>query len=145
MLPMGSVPLRLPSADRTARRHMLPVGFGPFAFRYQGNGATRCQYTDTTRKAIDGATTFATDNFYIMKLCSKLLVLYCRNCPKDGKFSYMIPILRKLRWRRTWLIAHWKAHVDFLLTVIELLFYLLPLRCYKAKRVKTHCFLEGVG
>ena len=30
---------------------------GPFAFRYQGNGATPCQYIDTTRKAIDCATT----------------------------------------------------------------------------------------
>ena len=41
-------------------------------------------------------------------------------------------------------MARWKARVDFLLTVIELLFYLLPLTRYKAKRVKTHCFLEGV-
>jgi len=39
---------------------------------------------------------FAADSFYIMKLCSRLLVLYCRNCPKDDKFSYLIPILRKL-------------------------------------------------
>jgi len=30
---------------------------GPFAFRYQGNGATPSQYIDTTRKAIDCATT----------------------------------------------------------------------------------------
>jgi len=28
-----------------------------FAFRYQGNGAIPCQYIDTTRKAIDCATT----------------------------------------------------------------------------------------
>jgi len=42
-------------------------------------------------------------------------------------------------------MAHWKARVDFLLTVIKLLFYLLPLTRYKAKRIKTHCFLEGVG
>jgi len=34
-------------------------------------------------------------------------------------------------------MALWKAQVDFLLTV--------TLRRYKAKRVKTHCFLEGVG
>ena len=39
---------------------------------------------------------FATDSFYIMKLCSRLLVLYCRNCLKDDKFRYLIPILRKL-------------------------------------------------
>ena len=30
---------------------------GPFAFRYQANGATPCQYIDTTRKAIDCGTT----------------------------------------------------------------------------------------
>ena len=39
---------------------------------------------------------FAADSFYIMKLFSRLFVLYCRNCPKDDKFRYFIPILRKL-------------------------------------------------
>jgi len=33
------------------------MGIGPFAFTYQGNGGTPCQYIDTTRKAIDCATT----------------------------------------------------------------------------------------
>ena len=37
--------------------HVLTMGVGPFAFRYQGNGATPCQYIDTTPKAIDCATT----------------------------------------------------------------------------------------
>jgi len=36
------------------------------------------------------------DIFYIMKLRSRLFVLYCRNCPKDDKSRYFIPILRKL-------------------------------------------------
>jgi len=39
---------------------------------------------------------FATDSFYIMKLCSRLLVLYCRNCMKDDKFRYLVHILGKL-------------------------------------------------
>jgi len=39
---------------------------------------------------------FADDSFYIMKLCSRLFVLYCWNCPKDDKFRYFIPILKKL-------------------------------------------------
>ena len=39
---------------------------------------------------------FAADSFYIVKLCSRLFVLYCRNCMKDDKFRYLIPILRKL-------------------------------------------------
>ena len=29
--------------------------------------------------------------------------------------------------------------------MLAFLFYLLPLTRYKAKRVKAHCFLEGVG
>ena len=28
----------------------------------------------------------AAESFYILKLCSRLFVLYCRNCPKDDKF-----------------------------------------------------------
>jgi len=42
---------------RSVATHVLPMGVGPFAFRYQGNGATLCQYIDTTGKAIDYATT----------------------------------------------------------------------------------------
>jgi len=44
---------------------------------------------------------FVADIFCIMKLCSRLFVLYCRNYPKDDKFRYIIPILRKLGRRRT--------------------------------------------
>jgi len=42
-------------------------------------------------------------------------------------------------------MARWKARVEFLLSAIELLFYLLPLRCYKAKCVKTRCLQDWVG
>ena len=31
---------------------------------------------------------FTAERFYIMKLRSRLFVLYCRNCPKDDKFRY---------------------------------------------------------
>jgi len=34
---------------------------------------------------------FAAGSFYIMKLCSRLFVLYCLNCPKDDKFRYFTP------------------------------------------------------
>ena len=44
------------------------------------------------------------------------------------------------------MMARWKARVEFLLSVFgELLFYLLRLRRYKAKCVKTRCLQEGVG
>ena len=42
-------------------------------------------------------------------------------------------------------MALWKAHAEFFLSVIELLFYLLLLRRYKAKRVKPRCYLQRVG
>ena len=42
---------------RSMRRSMCNAGacngVGPFAFRYQGKGATPCQYIDNTRKAVD--------------------------------------------------------------------------------------------
>jgi len=73
---------------------------------------------------------FAAESFYIMKLCSRLFVLYCRNCPKDDKFRYFIPILRKLE---PWLMARWKARVEFLLSVIELLFLSLTVEPLQGK------------
>jgi len=39
---------------------------------------------------------FVADSFYIMKLCSRLFVLYCRSRPKDENSCILIPILRKL-------------------------------------------------
>ena len=44
-----------------------------------------------------------------------------------------------------WWMARWKARADFLLSVIVLLFYLLRLKRYKAKRVKTRSLQEWVG
>ena len=40
---------------------------------------------------------FAADSFYIMKLCSRLFVLYCRNCPKNDKFRHFIPNFEEVR------------------------------------------------
>jgi len=74
------------SADRTARRHVLPMEVGPFAIRHQGNGATPCQYIDTTWKAIDCATTLP------------LAVFIWWNFATDFSpfIVEIVPILRKL-------------------------------------------------
>jgi len=45
---------------------------------------------------------FAAESFYIIKLCSRLFVQYCRNCPKDDKFRYFIPILRNFSISYGW-------------------------------------------
>ena len=87
---------------------------------------------------------FAAESFYKMKLCSRLFVLYCWNCPKDDKFRYSIPIFRKLGGVEPWLMARWKARVEFLLGVIELRFCLLRLRRYYRQNVsKLTAFRRG--
>jgi len=59
---------------------------------------------------------FAGDSFYIMKPCNRLLVLYCLNCPKDDKFRYLIPILRKLGQRRTLVDGSLESRCRLLIT-----------------------------
>jgi len=59
------------------------------------------------------------------EICCRLFVLCCGNCPKDDKFRYFIPHFEEVRggvepWSMS--IARWKARVEFLLSVIELLF-----------------------
>jgi len=44
--------------------------------------------------AVYSPNNFASESFYILKLCSRLFVR--PNCPKDDKFRYFIPILRTL-------------------------------------------------
>jgi len=77
---------------------------------------------------------FAADSFYIMKLCSRLFVLYCRSCPKDDKSRYFDPHFEEVRGGiEPWLIARWKARVEFLLSVIELLFVSLTVEALQGK------------
>ena len=88
----------------------------------------------------------AADSFYIMKLCSRLFLLYCRSRPKDDRSRHFDPHFEEVRGGvEPWLIARWKARVEFLLSVFELLFHLLRFRRYKAKCVKTRCLQEWVG
>jgi len=44
-----------------------------------------------------------------------------------------------------WLMARWKARVEFLLKVSELLFLSLAVEALQGKLVKTRCLQEGVG
>ena len=71
---------------------------------------------------------------YIMKLCSRLFVLYCRNCPKDDKFRYFIPHFEDVRGGvEPWLNARWKERVELLLSAIELLFLSLAVEALQGK------------
>ena len=88
---------------------------------------------------------FAADSFYIMKLCSRLFVLHCRSRPKYDSDRHFDPHFEEVRGGvEPWSMARWKARVEFLLSVIELLFSSLAFEAlYKAKCVKTRCLQEG--
>jgi len=105
---------------------------GPFAFRYQVNGATPCQYIDTTRRAIDCATTLPL-SFYIMKLCTAA-----------DFSSSIVEIVQKTTNLGT-LSPFWGSQCPVFVKCNWFFFYILRLRRYKAKCVKTRCLQDGVG
>jgi len=125
-------------------KQVLPMPVGPFSFRYEGNGATPCQYIDWYHlKDNSFRYKFAAESFYIMKLCSTLFVLYCRNCPKDDKWV-LYPHFEEVRGGvEPWLMACWKAHVEFLLSVVELLFLSLTVEALQGKMHQNSLPSEG--
>ena len=78
---------------------------------------------------------FAADSFYIMKLYSRLFVLYCRSRPKDDKSRHFDPHFEEVRGGvEPWRMARWKARVEFLLNVIGILFLSLTVEALQGKR-----------
>ena len=77
---------------------------------------------------------FAAHSFYIMKLCSRLFVLYCRSCPKYDKSRHFDPHFEEVRGGvEPWWMARWKTRAEFLLSVIELLFLSLTVEALQGK------------
>ena len=69
-----------------------------------------------------------------MNLCSRLLVLYCRSRPKDGKSRHFDPHFEKVRGGvERWCMARWKVRAEFLLRVIELHFLSLTVEALQGK------------
>ena len=88
---------------------------------------------------------FAADSFYIMKLCSRLFVLYRRSRPKDNKSRHFDPHFEEVRGGvEPWWIAHCKARAEFLLSVIELLFLSLTVESLQGKMCQNS-LSSGVG
>jgi len=77
---------------------------------------------------------FAADSFYIMKLCSRLFVLYCRSRPKDDSSMHFDPHFEEVRGVvEPWWMARWKARAELLLSVIEVLFLYLTVEALQGK------------
>ena len=84
-------------------------------------------------------------SFYIMKLCSRLFVLYCRSRPKDDKSRYFDPHFKEVGGGvEPWWVARWKARAEFLLSVVELLFVSLTVEAVQGKMCQNS-LPSGVG
>ena len=81
-----------------------------------------------------------------MKLCSRLFVLYRRSRSKDDTSRHFDPHFEDVRGgvEPLWM-ACWKALVEFLLSVIELLFLSLTVDALKGKRCQNSLISGGVG
>ena len=76
----------------------------------------------------------AADSFYIMKLCSRLIVVYCRSRPKYDSDRHFDPRFEEVRGGvEPWSMARWKALAEFLLSVIRLLFLSLTVEALQGK------------
>ena len=77
---------------------------------------------------------FAADTFYIMKLCSRRFVLHCRSCPKYDNSRHFDSHFVEVKGgvEPCWM-ALWKACVEFLLSIIELLFISLTVEALQGK------------
>ena len=121
---------------------VLPMRVGPFAFRYQGNRAN-----------------------ILIPLERQLiaLLLCCRQfLYNETLLQTFRPVLSKLSKRRQiqvlyphfedvrggeepWLMARWKAHVEFLLSVTELRFLSLTVEALQGKMCQNSLLSGGVG
>ena len=112
------------------------MGVGSFAFRYQGSGATPCQYIPLERQLI------------ALQLC-RWQFLYNETMQQTFR-----ALLSKLSERQQigevrgnvepWLMARWKARVHFVLTIIELLFLYLTVEALQGKMCQDS-LLSGGG
>ena len=80
-----------------------------------------------------------------MKLCSRLLVLYCRNWYERQQIQVFDHHFEEVRGGvEPWSMARWKALAEFLLSVIELLYLSLTVEALQGKNVsKLAAFRRG--
>jgi len=93
-----------------------PIGYhwreraGHLEARFQGEGVVPLPIYWYHSKGNWLRYNFAADSFYIMRLCSRLFVLYCRCRPKDDKSRHFDPHFEEVRGGvEPWWMARWWA------------------------------------
>jgi len=88
---------------------------------------------------------YSADSFYIMILCCRRLVVYCRSRPKDDKSRHFDSHFEQVRGSiEPWWMALWKARAELLLSVIELLVLSLTVEALQDKMCQNSLH-SGVG
>jgi len=101
--------------------------------KFQGKGSYSCQHIDTTRKAIDCDTTLLPTFLYNETLQQTFRPLLSK-LSKRRQIWVLYPNFEKYRGGvEPWLIARWKARVEFWLSLIELLFLPLTVEALQGK------------
>jgi len=120
------------------------MAVGLFAFTYQGNGTTPCQYIDATPKPIDCATTLPLTVFIYETLQQTSRPLLSKLSERRQIWVFD-PHFEEVRdGLEPWLMARWEARVDFLLTVIERLFLSLTVEALQGKTCQNSLPFGGV-
>jgi len=106
-----------------------------------GKRSSPCQYINTARKSIDCATTLPLTFLYNETLQQTFRSLLS----KSSKRRHFDPHFEEVRGGvERWLMARWKARVEFLLSVIGLLFLSLTVEALQG-RMCQNSLPSGVG
>ena len=119
---------------------------GQFEPRFHGKGSFPCQSIDTTRKAIDCATTLPLKVFLYNETLQQTFRSVLSKLSKRRQIWALYPHFEEVRGDvEPWLMARWKARVEFWLSVIELLFLSLTVEALQGKICQNSLPSGGVG
>ena len=104
-----------------------------------------CQYIDTTRKAIDCATTLPLTVFIHRNFAADFSSFIVKILQKTINLGTLSPFKKVRGGAQPWLMARWKARVEFLLNIVGLLFLSLTVEALQRKRYQDSLLSGGAG
>jgi len=117
---------------------------GPFAFRYQGNGAAAANILIRLERQLI-ALQHCRWEFLYNEILQQTFRPLLSKLPKRRQIYVLYPHFEEVRGGiEPWLMARWKAGDEFLLSVIELLFLSLTVEALQGKTCQNS-LLSGGG
>jgi len=132
------------SADRTARRHVLPMGSVLWRLDIKGRELPPANILIPFERQLIALQLCRWQLLYneILHQTSRPLLW---KLSERRQFRYLIPILRKLGRRRALVDGSLESPCRLLMNCNWTSFLFLTIDALQGRLVKTHCFLEGVN